>query len=547
MKQPGYRRIWLVRAVVLMLAVFVWTGCNSQKLTEEERAEITRVFRTGVEMKADPYVRVETLRFLEMLEDPNLNHFAEPGIQDKSPAVRVAALRVLLTTDHPQLRQYTISMFNKAEDPEKLAIIHSVMELGEPTLQRILLDRAVRSNNARLRLLAFENGLIKRVDEALAAKNTDALRQILLPELGAFLDHEDDHVAALALRKIVQAGESERAIMLIGQLSNAQEDMENRLRAARVLTTSRLSSEELPTLLPAFNGLIEIFDLPFDTRRGVHQRRLDPRLVRAAILGSAALNDPAYIDRAQAYLDGADMDETIEVLSALARNGTAEAAVSMRVAMRHSQASVRRHAVLLYSQREDARADALISAMRHDDFETQKLLARILSTPRFAPDWSNHLSNQLQNATFVDETLTRLRNVLSTPEELAALKPVRETLEKIADDNTYHADTDAPEEIDKKPRRAALAAYLLIQITDVKASQQIANEHLDSETRYAYLEHLIEHDPMAHIDTFRHHFKDDLFALRLASSAGLWMALGKKQQPAKAEEAAVAPEAASLE
>lgn len=540
MKQQTYRRAWLVQAVVWMLAVFLWTGCNSQKLTEEERTEIMRVFRTGVEKKDDAYVRVETLRFLEMLADPALNHFAEPGIQDKSPAVRVAALRVLLKTEHEQLRQHTIALFNKAEDAEKLAIVYAVMELGDPTLQRILLDRAVRSSNSRLRLLAFENGLIARVEEALAEKNTDALRQILLPELGAFLDHEDEHIAALALQKLVHAGESDRATVLIEQLSDAQETIELRLRAARILTASQLSSRDLPTLLPAFNALIEAFDAPFDSRRGVHQRRLDPRLVRVAILGSTALDDPTHIARAQAYLDGADTQETMEVLSALARNSTAEAAVSLRVAMRHSHAGVRRHAVLLYSQREDARADALISAMRHDDFETQKQLAKILSTPRFSQEWSNHLAVQLQNPTFVDETLTRLRNVLSTPEELAALQPVRETLEKLADDHTYNPATDAPEEIEKKPRRAALAAYLLIQITDAKDSRRIVNEHLDHETRYAYLEHLIEHEPLAHVEAFRHHFKDDLFALRLASSTGLWMALGKKSQAKAAEKSAAA-------
>ncbi len=503
MKQRRHHRIRLVQVVFLMFAVCLWAGCNSQKLSDEERAEIMRVFHTGVDMKADPYVRVETLRFLTMLADPSLNHFAEPGIQDKSPAVRVSALRVLLVTDHPQLRQYTVSMFNNAEDPEKLAIVNSVMELGDPTLQRILLDRAVRSSHPKLRLIAFKNGLILRVDEALASKNTDALRQILLPELGAFLDHEDEQIAALALHKVVKAGDADRATALISQLS----------------------TQELPTLLPAFHNLIEIFDEPMDSRRGSDQRRLDAGLVRAAILGSTAFNDPTYIDRAQAFLDGADAEETIEVLSALASNNSDAAAVSMRVAMRHSQARVRRHAVLLYSEREDARADALIGAMRHDDFETQKLLAEILSKPRFVEEWGKNLALQLQNTTFADETLARLRNVLSTPEELAALRPAREMLEKIATDNTYKVGVDAPEDVDKKPRRAALAAYLLVQIADAETSQKITEEHLDYETRYAYLEHLIRQDPAAHVDAFRRHFHDDLFALRLASSTGLWLAL----------------------
>lgn len=525
MKQRRHHRVRLVQVMFLMLAVCLWVGCNSQKLSEEERTEIMRVFHTGVDMKADPYVQVETMRFLTILADPGLNHFAEPGIQDKSPAVRVAALRVLLVTDHPQLRQHTIAMFNKADDPEKLAIVNSVMELGDPTLQRILLDRAVRSTLPKLRLIAFKNGLISRVDEALASKNTDALRQILLPELGAFLDHEDEQIAALALHKVVKAGDADRATALITQLSNGREPVEMRLRAARILTASELSAEELPTLLPEFHRLIETFDAPMDSRRGSDQRRLDAGLVRAAILGSTALDDPTYIERAQGFIDGADTDETLEVLTALARNNSDAAAVSMRVAMRHSQARVRRHAVLLYSKRSDARADALIGAMRHDDFETQKLLAEILSTPRFVDDWSKNLALQLQNTTFADETLARLRNVLSTPEELAALRPAREMLEKIATDNTYKVGVDAPEDVDKKPRRAALAAYLLVQIADAQTSHKIVEEHLDHETRYAYLEHLIKQDPAAHVDSFRRHFKDDLFALRLASSTGLWLAL----------------------
>ncbi len=528
MKQRTHHRVRLVQIIILMLAVSLWAGCNSQKLSEEERTEIQRVFRTGVDMKADPYVRVETMRFLTMLADPNFNHFAEPGIQDKSPAVRVAALRVLLATDHPQLRQHTVAMFNKADDPEKLAIVNAVMELGDSTLQRILLDRAVRSTDPKLRLIAFKNGLILRVDEALAAKNTDALRQILLPELGAFLDHEDEQIAALALHKVVKAGDGDRATALIAQLSNGRETVELRLRAARILTASQLSADELPTLLPEYHALIETFDAPMDSQRGSDQRRLDAGLVRAAILGSTALNDATYIERAQSFLDGADTDETIEVLSALAKNSSDAAAISLRVAMRHSQARVRRHAVLLYSEREDARADALIGAMRHDDFETQKLLAEILSGPRFVEDWSKNLVLQLQNTTFADETLARLRNIMSTPEELEALRPAREMLEKIAADNVYHVGVDAPEDVDRKPRRAALAAYLLVQITDAQTSQKIVEEHLDYETRYAYLEHLVKQDPGANVDVFRRHFRDDLFALRLASSTGLWLALGKK-------------------
>src|SRR5690554_4555058 len=279
MKQRTHHRVRLVQIILLMLAVSLWAGCNSQKLSEEERTEIQRVFRTGVDMKADPYVRVETMRFLTILADPNFNHFAEPGIHDKSPAVRVAALRVLLATDHPQLLQHTVAMFNKADDPEKLAIVNAVMELGDSTLQRILLDRAVRSTDPKLRLIAFKNGLILRVDEALAAKNTDALRQILLPELGAFLDHEDEQIAALALHKVVKAGDGDRATALITQLSNSRETVEIRLRAARILTASQLSATELPTLLPEYHALIETFDAPMDSQRGSDQRRLDAGLV----------------------------------------------------------------------------------------------------------------------------------------------------------------------------------------------------------------------------------------------------------------------------
>ena len=65
------------------------TGCEDEAtVDEDDRAQINRIFQTGVDQKDDAFVRAETLRVLELLQDPRLNGFAEPRLNDPSPMVR---------------------------------------------------------------------------------------------------------------------------------------------------------------------------------------------------------------------------------------------------------------------------------------------------------------------------------------------------------------------------------------------------------------------------------------------------------------------------
>src|SRR5690554_7198786 len=102
-------------------------SCDETQFGEQERREVNTVLSTGVGFSSDPYVQAETLRVLELIGNPALNHHAEALVErSPSPMVRVAALRILLANDYKDIRRVAVRSFNEAKTPEKMAILEAV-------------------------------------------------------------------------------------------------------------------------------------------------------------------------------------------------------------------------------------------------------------------------------------------------------------------------------------------------------------------------------------------------------------------------------------
>ncbi|MFU8802679.1 MAG: hypothetical protein ACNA8W_02620 [Bradymonadaceae bacterium] len=501
----------------LLISSLVWSGCTDGELSDDERAEVMRIFHTGLELEKDPYVRAETLRILEILADPHLAELAEARVQDSAPVARVAALRVLMRTEHPQARQRSLAAFNSGSEREKLAILRAALDVGNEPLRRTLTERALRAPEPRVRALAFESGPLPRFEEALAAGNTDLLNRTLIPEIGKFIEDDDDYLASLALSKLIEAGETDRARPLLERFENEQETVERRVTAARALMRARVQEAR-----PLFEAVLAASD-DFDVEAiGVPKRRIDAAIIRASLLGATGLGNAELISPTQDLLKGADVAESIEVLEALAANPSSEAAVSLRIALRDARTNLRRPAIRLYADRKDAQADALFGAMRHDDIESQKMIAEILAT-RFADEWKIHLAQRLQNEQLVDATLTLLRDVIRSEEEFAVLAQLKEPLLEIAGG--------------EERTRSALASYLLFRMPGGENLSGVMTRQGDLETWYAYMEYLITQESREHVPIFRENLYADLYGLRLMSAAGLWAVFPSKEPLAAAEAA----------
>lgn len=499
---------------IIVVCTLVFVGCSREDLSDKERAEVMSVFYTGLEFKSDPYVRAETLRMLEVLADPGLASLAEPLVQDPSPMVRMAAVRVLLKSEHPQARQRAMAAFNSGKELEKIALLRSAIELGNEPLRRTLIERALRASEPRVRTLAFEHGPLVRFDEALAKGQSELLARDLIPEMNNFVEDEDDQLAATALSRVIEGGQGDRAQPLIERFQNERESVERRVGTGRTLIRAKVKDA-----LPVFEAILEE-EAQFDAEViGVPQRRRDPAIVRTALLGAAALGDATLVPRVQEMLDGADVDETIEILEALAANSSTEATVSLRIALRDARVNVRRPAIRLYASREDAQPDALIGAMsRHEDMESQTMIAHILAT-RFAEAWSTSLRKHLESGDErrIETTLALLRRVIRTEEQFALLATLAEPLRILAKE--------------ENEANAMLASYLLLKMPEAKDLSGLMNRQADMETWYAYLEYLVSNPSKEQLPLLRENLYADLFALRLMSAAGLWALFPSKLVP----------------
>src|SRR5690554_8222418 len=75
-------------------------SCDETQFGEQERRDVNTVLSTGIGLSSDPYVQAETLRVLESIGNPTLNHYAEhQEASSGAPLWCVAAPWVLLAND----------------------------------------------------------------------------------------------------------------------------------------------------------------------------------------------------------------------------------------------------------------------------------------------------------------------------------------------------------------------------------------------------------------------------------------------------------------
>jgi hypothetical protein len=492
---------------VALVAAFVVTagwGCEKEKFGEAERKEVKKVLQTGVDLDGDPYVQAETLRVFEMIKKPELNHFAEDLVEAKgSPMVRVAALRVLMANDYKDMRRMAMARFNSAGVAEQKAILNAVFEYGSPPLRRVLTTRALRSSDPQLRRLAFERGPLARLQKAHEENKVEYLKNTLIPEIGRFVDDDDEALAAAALRALVAIGEKGRAEPMVAKLKDKSAAREDRLAAARVLGRAKIEAA-----VPVFEEILASVKVS-KTGEFVLPKKIDQELVRAATLGLVAAGETKYVKQAQKYLTNADADQSIEVLSALASNPHEDAAISLKIAMQDARQPVRLEAIELSAEHERATAQGFMAAMRGTDFDSKRHLAKIL-TKRFAAEWAASLAKELGDEEKRVATLELLRDVIVTAEDAKVLEPLSDQLYKLAtseDDET-----------------SSLASLLFVKVADDAKTRELLEKIEDPQTQYAYLEHLVRTAPKKNVDYFRQHFYSDLYAIRLMSAAGMLLA-----------------------
>lgn len=480
-------------------------GCEEDvALTSNDRELVFKILQTGVDHNSDAYVRAETLRVIELLDDPELDRFAKSKLNDASPMVRVAAMRALLATGKEDLRGTVTTKFSDMTPLERQAIMDAVLEYGPEPLARELIARALRSPDVLVRKTAFEQGMIARVDAALAQQNTKYLERNLYPELAQYVNYEDPAIGALALKKFIEVGQADRADTILNALKRTDFKLEDRVKAAQVLVGARVEAAT-----PTFKELVDKYDAVFtDDSLGVPDQVVPPPLLRQAILGLVANKDEAYVKRAQAYLNKVGPAETVEVLEALAANPSPEASITLKIAMQDVRDPVRERAIRLYHSRIDADPIALSSAMVGAPYATQRQVAKVL-IEKHAEAWIKRLEVAVQRPGERDVTLKLLRDVILTQEEAnTILKPLHKVLSEVTGDGP----------------QSALAAYLIAISSDSTDEKTFAalDAKFDDGTRYAFIEFMVRENPKPFAKLFRTYFEADLFAIRLMSAAGLW-------------------------
>lgn len=513
---------WLLVLCALLAAATLASGCDDERLDDAERAEVRRILQTGVDLEDDPYVRAETMRVLELVADPSLSDYAAGLVDDSSAMVRVAALRVLLAAGAEDIHRTTLLRFSRAQtDAERVAIIEAVDEYGAAPLRQEITGRAVRSNSPRLRRLGFEMGLARRLERATEAGDTKRLERTLYPEIGRLVDHDDPRLAAAALRSLLDHDQAERAEPLIALLSDEGAAQADRVAAAQVLARARV-----PAAKQAFGAILA--DAKIEPKgEFVLPKKINRDLVRWATLGLVATGDDGFVRQAQGYLTKADVTQTVEVIEALAANGSAEALDSVEIAMQDARPKVRYRAIALYGDHPKARIEPLLSALRDADSDTQRRLAGVLAT-RFPKGFAEHLRGQLKDRGLVPDVLELLRDSIETDAQRKVLVELQDRLLEIA--------------VGEREETASMAAFLLIQLSDEPKIKQIVEKETDPHTRYAYLEHLVRESPRQHVPFFRKNFYSDLYAIRLMSAAGFLRAFAEGGPPRAEAEAEQAEE-----
>ena len=504
-----------------LVACLCW-GCEPRQLSDSEQETVQQIFRSGLEMRADPFVRAETVRVMSLTGDPQLAAHVEPLVHDPHRMVRVGALKLLVKADHPRARQRALLLYNRADEQERLEIFEVSIAQGDPALRTALIDRGLRDEASSLRRRALQEGLLAQIDQAIDSGDDQTLEQELLPELDAFIGDDDPQISADALRILTQAGRLDRAQELTQVLGDSAQPVDDRIAAGRALMLANISLAE-----ETYKEILDRVGAYDPDSLGIPERRIDDRLLRIAVLGMTNLGHEDFVDPAMRYLDDASPVEINEVLSVLANNPATDASIALRTHLRDANALVRRHALQLYGAHDDRRADALVGAMRPGDYAFQKELVQILAEA-FPERWIQYVTHRLddEDPARVEQHLRFLQSVLRSDEEIATLAPIEERLKTLAMRDGVVAAAMAGDEEEQALALSisSVAAYLLFRVSDDDAFQEVFQQNRDPQSRYAYLEHLVIHEPQDHVSTFREFLFDDYFALRLMAAAGLWTA-----------------------
>ena len=338
------------------------------------------------------------------------------------------------------------------------------------------------------------------------------LERTLFPELGRFVTEKDPRLAASALRKLIEAGEGDRARPLIDALENPKTSKKEQTLVATIL--ARAGAKEAQ---PAFYAIIQRHkDALEDTSLGVPDQVVAPDVLRWAWLGLAASGDEDAVIEANKFRVKANVARTIEVLEALSYNPSRDAAIALRNAMKDARPEVRQRAIELYASRSDADADSMNDALSGGDHDTHVRITKVLMD-QFPNEWVPMIQTRLKRTSEIDPTLRLLRGVITNRKYAGLiLKPLQNEL------TTLSADSN---EVRAQQARFLLAISNVEQEADPELLQK-----LDPPTLYSYLEFAAKEAPHVHKEMFRQYFYGDLFAIRLMAAAGLWKASGKSNQ-----------------
>ncbi len=516
----NYRR-WLALVICVALLASAAFGCQSDELSESESQLVRDIFRSGLEMEPDPFVRAETLRALKLSDDPRLAQHAEELTRDGDAMVRVAALRTLAAAEHPDLNNRAAHLFNRGSEDEQFHILDLAIKKGDEELRESIIESAHNTNTTRLRRHALQQGLIAEVE---AADETE--RDDLLTELGRFVLDDDAEIAGLALRVLIEYGQGERADRFLERLDDKSGSQQDQIHAAQVLATARAEAGR--------DGLLAVVaeaeaDDPDELGIPQGPSDVDEDLLRWAILGLAAIGEDDFVHPAQRYLRDADTDSIVEVLDALSANPSPDATLSLRNRLR-DQAPVGYRALELYTTRDDARVTSVIQATSHRDYQTRRLAASLL-VEHFSDSWIAHLEEQLgySDPAGVKATLRLLQTLLASDDQLQIVEALEEPLHQLATgqgQEFVRDDTDDEDLAAVAHIISTLAADLLFRLGNDTTYADIIADHPDRQTLYIHLEYMATHQPGEHTDRLRQYLRDDSFARRLMAATGLWKAMG---------------------
>lgn len=495
------RRFYPILAVLLCLTMAA--QCDDEAgFTTADKQKVVALFSNGISFE-DPFVRAETLRVINLIDEPELFKLAVGNEKDDESMVRLIALRVLLRSKHESARSTALNAFSRGNSEERRAVLEAAFELGDPALRAELSARAFRGDDTELKRMAFERGYLARVDEALAAKKTKLLERTLLPDLGRFVSEKDPILAALALRKLVKAGQPERADRLLKQVLDKNESANSRLLAATILSRAKI-----PQANDAFRTLRDKYDAAL-TNTSLHVPGIivPPKIVKWAVLGLAASGGSEEILRANKYRIDSDVQTSLDVLDSFSENPNQDALIALKNAMSDARSVVRRRAIELYLLRKDANAKSLVNVLSSADQATRVRIFRAL-IDRFSAETVPLLELRVKRTSEVDLTLDLLCDVIKTKADAEKiLTPLVPSLKKLNEN--------------KKESRAQKSRYLVAIANTTEVAPPALLETLSDNMIYGYLEFALTTSPALHKDIYRRYSKSDLYAIRLISGAGL--------------------------